>query len=307
MPRRIEEEIQENRRSARRLNSYFREPATDQETILSFAPIELVASIEATVYTRPLNDTLIAGAPGPNQAAGTGRAGDHRGSWTQVATVSGGDLLDAGETAIADALAGERVGFEHVGAGTGLVDGWFEKTDADTTTAIGVIPATKLPGSVATVDVADQDDSVLLEASSIGVDPAIDEEIKVEVAVTLSPSATSSVAVTGLDTITDLLASEADVGGIKWLALGTDGSSPSQSDTGLGTEEIRKEVSHDTGGGLLAVATEVFRSEPADQPHDFAELGAIAADGTLVWRRTFGTERKDDRIRLAVRDGFDPR
>lgn len=323
MPRRIEEEIQENRRTARRLNSYFREPATEQATALAFAPVELVASVEATVSTRPLNDTLVVGAAGAGQAVGRGRIGDHRGSWSQVASTSTGRVVEGGHQAIAETLAGIATGFEHVAVGRNggstaenatalederrIVDAWGTSTTSDSTTGVGVLRVTDLVDVVEELGLYDQDERLLARLTAVGVDPAVDEEVKVEIDVTLSPSTTSSAAVTDLDTVTDLLATEATTGGIKWLALGTDGTAPTQSDTSLGAEEVRKEVSHDVVGGRLVVGTEVFRDEPSDQPHDLEELGAIADDGTLVWRRTFGTEQKDDRVRLEVRDGLTSR
>jgi hypothetical protein len=61
------------------------------------------------------------------------------------------------------------------------------------------------------------------------------------------------------------------------------------------------------GGSTAALRTVADRPEPQSQPHDIVELGLLNDVDELVARLVFDAERKDDRVRLALRGGVDIR
>jgi len=322
MARRIEEEVSENRRSVRRVESLFRSPATDQSVKLGFLPIELVVDVSGTVDTRPVNDTLVVGGAATAQQVGRGVVGDHRGGWSQAgaATASDGELVEQGRTAFAESMAATTIGLKHVavggddtrpsvadtalGAPGRITDGWGQKTTTDTVTGTGIVRLPDQRDTVAEVGLYDQSERLVARVVSDGIDPGPGDEVRVAIDCAITTDPTGSVAVTDLDTLTDAVAYDRETVGIKEIALGTDDTDPTTSDTALGNEVVRKEAGTEVQGPRLRATASVFRSEPDTSSYEITELGVFDASGTMVWRRTFEPQTKDKRTRLNVTDGL---
>lgn len=321
MTRRIEDEVRQNRRTNRRVSSFFREPTPSQTTNLRFADVEVFVEVTASIYTRPLNDTLVTGHPDAKQGFGRGTFGDNRGSWTQVATESDAELVKNGRNAIANAMSGAAEGIEQcqVGSGTstpassdasldsgaGLADAFGVKNSGADVTGVGILRFAEATDTVSEFGLHAQDDDLICRGTLTTVDPAVDEEVKIEVTLTFTEDTTGSAAVTSLVTFADSIASEAEAFGLKEMAFGTDGTNPTTSDSSLGSEVIRKEVGHNVGESTIRATTTIFKDEPGTQPHDIREVAIFDQDGTMLWRLTFSAEEKDEEITMKGTTGVE--
>jgi hypothetical protein len=307
-------EIQQNRRGVNKLESYLRVPSPKQSTTLTAPGVSVNVSVSATIYTRPINESLIAGHPDASNQPGRGTVGDNRGSWTQVATSEDSEFTDGGKRALADALTGADQGVSHaeVGSGTtapstsdnalesgtGPVRVWYDLGTETDTTFITDFRFNEFGDVINELGLWTPDDKFVCRLTTGNVDPTASDEIKIEITVTVSISSRSNVAVTDATAISNSLGSPLTSVGLNEIAIGTDNTDPTTSDTALGNEVIRKNVDHEASAASVTPWTVIFRSQPSTQPHDITELGVIDGTGTLVWRSVFGAETKDDRTRM---------
>lgn len=100
----------------------------------------------------------------------------------------------------------------------------------------------------------------------------------------------------GLDSIRDFLASE-----IADIAVGTDGTSPSTTDTSLGNVVITKSVSNTKDGGVGEV-THVIRVKSGEANGEaLRELGTKDSSGELEDRFTFSEINKTSDFEIEFR------
>lgn len=305
MPRRIEDEIRENRESTTRALAADRQPAQDVEQSLSTAslPVEVEAAIE--LYTRPINDTLIVGHPDAPQGWGRGSVGDRRGAWTQQTSTTAA-LTQNGREATAEALAGEDIVVDDVSVGDAVVRAFDIDESADTTRLRSSFRFDGTPATVDSVTLADNTARTVVSTSVSDVAADSQREIRVDISLTFTADTSDSAAVTDIATAADAIRRTADAQ-LHDVALGTDSSQPAQSDSGLGSEVVRKGSRRVTIGSRSRAQTIIPQGEPGTQPHDITELGVYSQAGDLVLRVVFGAETKDDRIRLRAAGGIDIR
>lgn len=320
MTRKIEDEVRQNRRTNRRVSSFFREPTPTQTTNLFFPDVEVYVDVTATIYKRSINNTLVIGHPDASNGMGRGEMGDNReDSWTQVATESETEFVEKGRAAVANAMSGAAEGLEQceVGSGSstptvsdtsldsgaGLADAFSVKDTGAKTTGVGVLRFAEATDTVSEFGLYTQDDDLVCRGTLTTIDPASDEELKLEVTLSFSEDTTGSNAVTDLETFADAIASEGESFGLKEMAIGTDGTNPTTGDTALGNEVIRKEVGHTVGEQTIKATTTYFKDQPSTQPHEIRELGVFDQNGTMMWRLTFSAETKDEDITMKGTSG----
>ncbi|AFH22013.1 hypothetical protein OSG_eHP14_00165 [environmental Halophage eHP-14] len=303
MPNQLEDEVVQNNQNLGREAARNRIPTPNaQSTIATTATVSVDATI--TIYTRPLNDSLVLGNPDEaTHGLGRGKLGDQRGSWTQQDQVS--TTLDRdGQRAIAEALSGSDTTIAEATVGDELVNAW-QIDDSDTETrARSSFRFSESPDSVTSPELRDNQGRTVASASLSGVSADENTEVRCDVSLAFSDNSGTNAAVTDLATVTDALddAGDTRIGGI---ALGTDDTTPSQSDSSLGTEVLRKPGDRSAVGSSAVVEIVAIREEPTSQPHDIVELGILNQSQNLVSRLTFSAETKDDRIRLRARGAID--
>jgi hypothetical protein len=314
----LEDEVADNARRTRRVESYFAEPAPSTATRLSFRPARVGVEIDVTVKARTIADGLVVGAEDAANAVGRGVVGDRRGGYSEVQTSEDGTLTEAGRAAFAAALTSASVSLDRLTVGLGDspptpsddgLDAPVAAADAD---ALRDGLTTDLRARFAVTDrTADGLSEAAIESDggetvARAVYPNLSlsagQEIRVTTSLTYSGGSVGSVSVPGLDRVADAHATD-DIG-LDEIAVGTDDAAPSDGDTDLGNAVARRTAEIGSDGPTARARTVVVRGDPPTQPHDIREAGLFAADGTLLVRRTFGAERKDDRTRLAVIDGF---
>lgn len=314
MPRDIQREVTENRRKVQRLETYYRQPAPQQTLSVRAPEVRVELTVSATVYTRPVNDTLVGGHPDASNQPGRATVGDRRGSWSQVATSSASAYVDDGRRALAEALTGAAKGVTHAEAGSGTSDpsasdtdldsgasqvgAWYDLATADTIRWLADFRFDEFGDVVNEVGLWTEADELVCRLTTGGVDPTASEELKLEVEITVTPDTGSAVAVTDATAISNALASPPSTVGLDAIALGTDGTDPTTSDTTLGNAVVQKSADHETGAASVTPWTIVFRSEPSTQPHDIREIGVFDETGTLAWRAVFAAETKNARTRM---------
>jgi len=304
MPRDITDEVKANRQGVGRALASDREPPTNTERTLTTAPVPVDVSVTVTVYTRRLNDSLIVGHPdGGTHGIGRGTLGDHRGAWTQQDQTTT-SLAHDGQRAIAEALTGSNVTVAEASVGDGTVNAWQIDDANDTTRARSSYRFNESPDSITTPELQDSAGRTMLTASLGGVSADETVEARADFSLTFSDASGSDAAITDLGTIVDALADNGDTR-LQSLAVGTDSTSPTQSDTGLGDQKLEKDAQQSAVGSVARLSIIAFRSEPGSQPHDFVELALFDDTDTQIARLVFGAETKDDRIRLRVRGGID--
>lgn len=310
----ITDEVRENRRSARLIESYSRQPAPDQTVPLGLPPVTVEVDVSATLYTRALGDTLISGHPDAKHGSGRGSGGDNRGSWSQVETADG-EWTEDGRSWFVDGLSGTAIGIGSILAGTdttgvttadsslgtkqGKIHAWVKKTSSSKTTVVAQFLFDSFGDTVEELGLEADNDTFLgrLLADST-VNPTNNEELKVEIELSFSWSAPGDLAVTDLDTLSDLVATDDETTTISKLHIGTDSTSADTSDTSLGSKVDEKQVQTNVAQESITAITQFLKSEPGSQPHDIVEAGVFDGQGTLLWRATFDATEKDDRVRL---------
>jgi hypothetical protein len=298
MPRKLEEEVREAQRAVGRQFARERQPSTQQSRGIALSPIPVEVKATVTLYSRPLNNTLIVGHPdGSTHGWGAGELGDGRGSWTQVEQ-STEQLPRSGRATLAESLASQ------VRATTMRLDGVDRTASvlddaADTARAREAFPfsvAASGPALRSSGDVLIADGSF-----AAGADQTVEYRVDVSLTFSAAPRSTDE-AVLSLAPISEAIRDSETV--LAGIALGTDGSSPSASDPGLGNEVIRTDGDANAIGPPCNLTAILFRSEPSSQPVDFEELAVLDDDGNEVTRSVFSPERKDSRVRLRARSGI---
>lgn len=313
----IEQEISQNRRQTTRLESYQREVAPQQTIGLGAPAGQISVGVAATLYERPLGQSLISGHPDPEHGSGRGISGDDRGAWAEIASTADGSFVDDGRAALAAALAGAQRGIDTAavgsdgttasGADTGLrapgppIHAWHGTPDSQTLTATAEWRFSDVRETIRELGLYDDEADLLARLTTADVTLEDRSELRAEFELSYSHSASGQAAVTTMATIAHALATPAEAVGINEIALGTDDTAPSTNDTALGNQVITKTAAADVQRSSVVPWTLVTRSEPDTQPHEIVELGAIDQAGDLVWRVVFGSETKDDRVRLRPR------
>lgn len=299
----IEDEIQENRRQVGRAFAREREPSSSASTGLSTSPIPAEVSVDVDIYTRPINGMAAVGHPDAGNAVGRGTVGDVRGSWALQDSISDTTLTRSGRRRVCESLAGERITIGAVNCGRGSNSASPIADASDVTRGRGSVRFHQAPNPVTTVRIEDQFTRDFVD-ETVSVAASKQEEVRVDATLTFSGvSRSSSEAVTDIRAVAQTLR-EADGQTIATLALGTDATSPTASDTSLGNEQIRKNAQTNRRGTNCAAETVIFRGEPTGQPYDFVEIGLFDDSARLMMRSVFDPTTKDDQIRLAPRTGF---
>jgi len=161
------------------------------------------------------------------------------------------------------------------------------------------------PASVTDLVVTDSDGRDVIDASTNSVSADQSTEVRADATLTVSDDTGDAAAVTDLGTVARTVLPGTSA--VTSVAIGTDGSSPSQSDSALGSEQLSKDGIRSSVGSEARVAALAFRSEPSGQPYDFVELALKNTDGDIVTRVVFDPEPKDDRVQLRYRGGIDIR
>jgi len=298
MPRKLEEEVREAQRAVGRQFARDRRPSTQQSQGIALSPIPVEVEATVALYERSLNNTLIVGHPdGSSYGWGRGKVGDHRGSWSQVEQ-STEQLPRSGRATLAESLASQVraqvLRLDSVGRTASVLN-----DAADTTRARRGFPYTVSPSDPELRSSGD----VLIADGSFSAGANQDVEYRVDVTLSFSAAPRSGdEAVLSLAPISEAIRDSETV--LAGIALGTDGSSPSASDTGLGNEEFRTDGDANAIGPPCNLTAILFRSEPSSQPVDFEELSVLDSDGNEVTRSVFSPERKDSRVRLRARSGI---
>lgn len=304
MPRDIADEIAANRRQIGRSFARERRPSPDQETGLILSPIPVNVDATVEIYTRPINDTLIVGHPDAAQGVARGAVGDFRGSWTKQDSTTT-SLNNAGQNAIADALVGNDSRLGQASVGDAVVEAFGLDTASKETTGRASFRFNQAPDPVTSGDLRTESGSIIAEGTVSDVAAGSQKEVRVDVILVFSDaSRTDSESVTGADTVSDAIRTPtASTVTLADIALGTDDTKPTTSDTSLGNKTIQKDARAEAQGSRAVADTVLFRGEPGSQPVDLTELAVVDSNGDLVTRVVFAAQTKDDRLRLRVENG----
>lgn len=301
----ITDEIQRNRRDLNQLESYLRVPSPEQSTTINAPGVRVSLNTSGVVHTRPINESLIVGHPDASNQPGRATVGDRRGSWSQVATSTDGFVPNPVKKSLATALTGAYRGISHAaiqlqstGATSPQIGTWYDLGDPTTTTIITDYRTNDIPDTFDAIATYTNDGSFALGPVFNPIDPAINEEVKINVDLSISTSSNNDAAVTDPTAISNALASPAYTVGLNKIAIGSLDDDPTSSDTSLAGEVIRKNADHNIGPQSVIPWTIIFRSEPNTQPHTIEELGVFDGNGTLVWRSVFPYETKNERTRM---------
>lgn len=310
MSRGIEDEIRKNRQTSVKLegNQYVAPPNLARTVTIPAGAVEITVS--ATLYTRDLGDALIIGHPAPDHGVSQGVVSDRRGSWTAAKTLDSGDgvFTSAGRQALAEALDGTGTALDTGATGSGTaspstsdtslasvaeeVTAWAETPDDQTLRCVADFRFREIADPVEEFGIDADDDTLLARLVTGGVDVALDEEVKIEIDLSFSHSA-SNAAITDWTSISHALDGGTSVD-LAELALGTDDTTPQESDTMLGNQIVSKPASVSTGPNSVSLLAVVLEDEPDTSTYQLQEAGAIRSDGTLVWRVVFAATTKDD-------------
>lgn len=298
----IEDEIRENRRRVSRSLATDRRPSVSAGTGISLSPIPVDCEAKFEIYTRDVSETAIIGHSDAASGIGRGEIGDTRAAWSKQQTVTT-DLDRPGREAIVDALVGNTVEIAAVDAGDEEVLAWPVDNGDGSTIGRGSYRFDGTPDTVSTV-ILRTGDGRDIATGDVDVTAGSDVELRCDVTLTFSDdSRTDSEAVTDLSLLGKTLRL-GSAGSIDSLAVGTDGTDPSTTDTSLGSKEVERSATLIRRGADILVETTVFRSEPSGQPVDIKELGVKDDSNNLMLRATFSAVAKDNRIRLEPRSGL---
>jgi hypothetical protein len=318
--RRIEGVVADNRRSARKLETYEVEVDRRPSRDYSFDGSSVEVSVTADVYTRPLGSTLVFGHPDASQGFGRGVFGDQRDAWTLEESVaeSAGEFTRLGREAVADALEGALSGLDTavVGSGTGAASpedaalgsrgggapAWGDKVAGNRTRGVGTFLFSGFGDAVNEVGLEENDGDLIARLTTSGVNPASTEELRVDVVLEFAGNGVADSVITdGSEAaVADSMRSVDDTVGLKEVAIGTGTASPSKSDTGLAGEVGRKNAARGRTSERVRAFIKWYKDEPSGQPYDVTEMGVFDNDGRLVFRVVFDAFTKDDNVAPTV-------
>lgn len=325
MAKKIEDFVSENRRDLRRVDATLVSVSSGRPLRLNMGDNGVNVPTSVKVYTRDLNDTLISGHPdGATHGSGHGVAGDRRGSWTlQTDTEASEELVRDGRNAIRDALAGDpngdvdilAVGSDTTAASVadaalGSENGRVEVAGRQGATAEETVVEAQFlfaeyGDTIGEYGVISDGGSLMNRITTATIDPSEHKEILVEITFEVNGSGVGNSAVTnkGEEAIAESIRKHATVGLNKML-FGSGTSSPSKTDTALGTKEFEKNCQRVKDPEVVTGYTVVMESEPATQPHTISELGVEDNTGRLLWRADIDSFTKDDETQVEVYVGF---
>jgi len=324
----IQGQVADNRRNVQRLDGNFVVVPDRQDQNLNFNRNTIEVSVSASIYTRPLNDSLVSGHPDEKHGSGRGVAGDVRGDWTQAnLTVQSADFTRDGRNAVRDALDGQSGSIDQSGVGTG--GGEVSPSDAALAAETGRsyaqgVRSTEANNAVrgrseyrfAETGPSEQDltewglfDSsgrLLCRVVTDALPKTAEDEVRVDITLSFVGSAQTGGVITdeGEATMAEAMKLEAVTVGLDEMAWGTGTADPQESDTALGTEQLRKPLQRVLDLETITTSAPQFESEPAGQPYDYTEVGVFDNNGRLVYRVTFDPFEKDSTVRFTTSVGF---
>ena len=320
--------IAENRRDIRRTEANFIEAPESGSIDLVFGRNTVEVEVTGEVYKRDLNDSLIVGHPNAaDHGVGTGKVGDQRGAWTQVASASdSAEFTRAGRTAVRNALDGQTGGIRSAGIGTGdtsadtgdtslvalssKVNGVRDKASPSSNVArgMGVFRFHEHENDASEFALYNTDGGLICRLTFSGVAPTAEEEVRVLVDLTVSGSGIGDSVITneGEAAIADALHYPNSVVGLNEIAFGTGSTEFSKSDTALTSEEIRKTVVRSLELEAIRTTAKLYQDEPGTQPVDLSEMAVYdnSASPRMIWAATFSPEEKVDGVPLTGTVGF---
>jgi len=325
---RIPDQVAENRESARRLDGQFVTLPETARINLNFARNTIEVAVSLDIYTRPLNTNLISGHPdGSQYGSSFGESGDARGAYSAKSiTVQSKEWTKTGRDGVRDALNGEATGaIREIAVGTGTAAAGTGDTALGTETGRTVAYGLKdssnvvrargtfrfsedgLGGSDATEFGLFSDGGDLL--ARVVTDPITvseDEELRADITLTVTGSGVGDSEFTndGEAVVADAIRSPGTVVGIAELALGTDDTSPSKSDSALGGEVLSKDTLREKSNESIEATIRVLASEPSSQPVTLREIGAKDNNGNLLWRAIYEDRDKDESYGFDAGVGF---
>jgi hypothetical protein len=331
MARGIPEQVAENRRDVTRLDGQFvRVPDRVQQN-LRFQRNTITVDVAVAVYTRPLNDSLISGHPdGSRHGSGQGVAGDVRGDWSLVSTVTDSAVWTReGRNAVRDALDGQTggaIGGTAVGTGSGTVQPDDTTLTARTgdTFAYGVkdaanevrarshyLYAESGDGSPNPQEYGlESGDGSLMARATLSSAVALDDsvELRVDLTATVSGDTGTNKTVTseGEAAIADSIQTQGTTVGLADIAWGTGSPTVDPSTSSLANEVLRKDAARSLDLETIEVSAPQFEFEPGGQPYDYTEAAVIDSQGRVVWVVDFSGDPypKDEQTRFTTSVGF---
>jgi len=289
MTRQIEDEVAENSRGRRRVETQAIDVSGDGSRNLSFGKV--IIDFDAAglmVRKRDIESTMVMGHPRDANGMGRGSMGDMRGSYSssQAPADEESAITRTGREAIAGGLAGKaNTATSTLSIGTGSSDPSFYDTALETKVAetgsyafIGVsepiaaayFPSTSLPDAISEVGLKQADGGLLARNSNSGMSISQTEEAIVSVMVTFrdlsgdNPSANDLAELAGKTMV--------DLPGRKTITrLGLINSSMDTIDTKRALREV--------SANSLSVRTYWVKGEPPSQPVTVEGFGVHSEDG----------------------------
>lgn len=329
MTERIPSQVARNRRNVKRIDGQFISVPSEVQQNLRFLRNTVDVSVTVDVYTRSLGTSLISGHPdGSTHGSGHGVSGDERGAWTQQ--VSGGSTHEwtrDGRNALRDALDGQdgAVASGQVGTGSTAADPSDAALVAETgsTFAYGVKDAGNITRArsnylfseygAAGVDqpqefsIEDATGRLMARAtSSSAVAVSADEELRVDVSVTISGHGAGSSVITsaGETALADSIQTLGTTVGLDSIAWGTGTPVLAKATTALTNQVTSKTAQRTTDLERIEVTAPQFAFEPTGQPYDYTEVGVLDNSGRLVWLSGMDAYHKDANTQFTTSIGF---
>lgn len=160
------------------------------------------------------------------------------------------------------------------------------------------------PDSVTSAAIDDDQGRTMIDASVSSVAADSQTEVRADATLTFSDDSGANAAVPTLSTVADSLVPGV-TSRLEKLAIGTDATQPSSSDSGLGNPVLTKVAKLSAEGSVAIARSVAFETEPGTQPHDIVEAAVLDDNDDPVTRTTFSAETKDSETRLRLSGGVD--
>jgi len=313
MARNLQEYVAENRQNIKRIDTRFISVEGGQrQRNLTFTDNTFEVAITVAAYERDLNDGLYSGHPNAKHGSGRGVAGDQRGAWTEAFSGATTAVFTRdGRNAVRDALDGQAIAAKRSALGTGtdaaavsdstLVaktdDTWsYSVKDGVTETRNrGSFRFSQHPLTVEEWGVTDNDGRIMARATRT-LNTSNEKEVRLDVTFNINGDGAGDTVITtaGEQAAADSIRALSETVGLEEIAFGTGTSDFSKSDTGLTSEEYRKNVQRRLESERITARMWTAEGEPGGQPVDLSEVGVFTNTGEMVFAATLDPFEKTD-------------
>lgn len=307
MPKSVDEYVADNSKRIRDVDSRFVQVDSNRARDLSFGSNFFVVDVDVELYTRSTGDQIVFGHPSASKGFGRGTFGDDKGAWSLETDVeASAEFTKQGRKAAAEALNGQTgaVAQGGIGGGTtaastsdtalglelGRTDTFTSRT-SNVLRTTSIYAATDVAGTPGELGIFDGDDRLLarvtVDTSNVTVGDT--DEVRGVVILTFTGDGNGAAVVTndGEDALAASIASPKVTVGPSEYAFGDGTTDFSKSDTGLSSEQTRKNAGRESGRDRIRAFTRLSDADMNGISVDLSEVGLFDNQGRMLWATTF--------------------